>query len=166
MFYESFMSWWGAVGPTAAILFIFGSFVLFLLSVITPNVWYSWIVWGIGLTLLIFAFIFAPIHGIIWGLIVFIGAVSWVFLVVLSAMRLWAYTRGEYNDDGLCERPPYGGNNCNDNGCNNDGYNGDRPVPLFEPIRRMFMQKDDEPLQRKSARENFFSQSAGDSYIN
>ena len=161
MFYESFMSWWGAVGPAAAILFIFGSFVLFLLSVITPNIWYSWIVWGIGLTLLIFAFIFAPIHGIIWGLIVFIAAVSWVFLVVLSAMRLWAYNKGEYVDNGPCDRPPYGGD-CDDNG-------NDRPIPLFEPIRRMFLQKDDEPsplTQQKNTREKFFSQSAGDSYVN
>lgn len=164
--YDTFMSWWQTVGPTIAIIFIFGSFVLFLLSLVVPNIWYAWVTWAVGLVLLIFAFIFtfifAEIGGIIWGLILFILGVTWVFLVVITVMRLWAY----YSDNNMRPEEPCN-EDCNNGNCDN---NCDRPNPVFEPIMRMFDVSEKQAVDNnsisKKRNNRFNSQSAGDSYAN
>lgn len=166
-FYDSIMSWWETVGPTVAVIFIFLSFVLFLLSLVFPNIIFAWVTWAVGAVLLAWAFVFAEVSGIIWGLILFIAGVTWVFLIVITGMRLWAYYgSGWVGDEEPC-RLPRSGEGCDD--CN------DRPNPIFEPIMRMFNSASpDSPKKQEVAKEstsirrrnNFNSQSAGDSYAN
>lgn len=164
-FYDSVMSWWETVGPTVAIIFIFGSFVLFLLSLVFPNILSAWVTWAVGAVLLAFAFIFAEVSGIIWGLILFIAGVTWVFLLVLTVFRLWSYYGGGGEFEEPC-RVPSGGD------CDNEN---NRPNPIFEPIMRMFNNGVNNSSEKQAVaqesssvkrRNNFNSQSAGDSYAN